>query len=141
MNENKVYQKFSTQEDCLSLLESIWWDGKPVCPYCQSEKCTVLKVKCRYHCNTCNYSYRVTVDTLFHKTRIDLQKWFFAIYIIQQRAVTGTRITNRQLAAYARVNKNTACYMLKRIRQAMLASSSRAKLLRLSKVFELSNSN
>jgi transposase-like protein len=141
MDAHKVYQNFPTQEDCLSLLESIWWNGKPVCPYCQSEKCTVLRIKCRYHCNTCNYSYRVTVDTLFHQTRIDLQKWFFAIYIIQQGAATGTKLTNRQLATYVGVNKNTACYMLKRIRRTMLASSSRDKLLRLSKAFGLSNSN
>jgi transposase-like protein len=39
------------------------------------KKQTPLKEKQqRYHCNNCNTSYSVTVGTIFHDTKLDLQK-------------------------------------------------------------------
>jgi transposase-like protein len=105
------------QKDCLTLLEQIRWDGKPKCPYCGSTNATAYKSECRYHCNECFTSYSVTVGTLFHKTHIDLQKWFVAIRLVLN---SPGGISVRQLAKEIMVNKNTACYMLDRIRRAMV---------------------
>ncbi len=103
-------------EDCLALLEQIRWSGKPRCPYCQSTNSTAIKKEHRYHCNACFTSYSVTVGTLFHKTHVDLHKWFVAIRLVFN---SPRGISVRQLAKEIGVNKNTACYMLKRIRQAI----------------------
>jgi transposase-like protein len=70
----------------------------------------------RYHCNNCNTSYSVTVGTIFHKTHLDLQKWFLAISLILN-AKKG--MSARQLARDLEVNRNTAWYMGMRIRKAM----------------------
>ncbi|MBD1808980.1 transposase [Microcoleus sp. FACHB-SPT15] len=104
-------------EDCLALLEDIMWSGTPQCPYCQSTNSTAIKKEHRYHCNACFNSYSVTVGSLFHKTRVDLQKWFLAIQLIlnSQEGISG-----RQLAKKIGVNRNTAAYMIARIRKAML---------------------
>ncbi|MBD1897500.1 MULTISPECIES: transposase [unclassified Coleofasciculus] len=104
-------------EDCITLLEQIRWGGKPKCPYCESKNATAMKNQRRYHCNTCFTSYSVTVGTLFHKTYVDLQKWFLAITLILN---SPKSITVRQLAKEIEVNKNTAAYMLTRIRKAMV---------------------
>lgn len=116
MNIIQVYKQFPTQNDCLTYLEKVRWHNNPQCPYCNSNNYTPLKQECRYHCNTCNTSYSVTVQTIFHKTKVDLQKWFLAVSIILN-AKKG--ISARQLARDIEVNKNTAWYMAMRIRRAM----------------------
>lgn len=65
----------------------------------------------RYHCNGCKVSYSVTAKTMFHKTKIDLQKWFFAIPLIVRRETSA-----RELAKRISVTKDTACFMVERIR-------------------------
>lgn len=120
MNIVQIYKLFPTQEDCLEHLEKVRWNNKPICPYCNSNKFTPLKQERRYHCNTCNTSYSVTVNTIFHKTKIDLQKWFLAISLVLN-AKKG--ISSRQLSRDLEVNKNTGWYLLMRIRNAMLQDS------------------
>ena len=104
-------------EECLALLEQIRWNGKPKCPYCESTNATAYKNERRYHCNECFTSYSVTVGTLFHKTHVELQKWFVTIQLVVN---SPGGVSVRQLAKEIGVNKNTACYMIERIRQAMI---------------------
>ncbi len=104
-------------EECLALLEQIRWGGKPKCPYCESTNATAYKNERRYHCNECFTSYSVTVGTLFHKTHVELQKWFVAIHLVLN---SPGGISVRQLAKEIGVNKNTASYMIERIRKAMV---------------------
>lgn len=117
MNIIQVYKKYPTQDDCIKHLEQVRWHGTPVCPYCKVTKTTPLPKENRYHCNNCNTSYSVTVGTIFHKTKIDLQKWFLAVSLVLN-AKKG--ISARQLSRDIEVNKNTAWFMLMRIRRAMI---------------------
>lgn len=64
----------------------------------------------RYHCKHCRSSYSVTVRTLFHKSRVDLQKWFFAM--------NQSNASVRQLANEIGVTKDTASFMIYRIKKA-----------------------
>lgn len=117
MNIIQVYKRFPTQKICLKHLELKRWNNKPFCPYCKSPSATPMPKENRYHCNSCNTSYSVTVATIFHKTKLDLQKWFLALSLILN-AKKG--ISSRQLARDLGVNKNTAWYMQMRIRNAMV---------------------
>lgn len=117
MNIKKIYRCFPTQKSCIRHLEQVRWNGKPRCPYCKSAKQSSTKGVIRYHCNSCNTSYSVTVGTIFHKTHVDLQKWFLAISIIINSVKS---ISARQLAKDIKTNKNTAWYISMRIRRAML---------------------
>jgi transposase-like protein len=106
----------STHEECLLFLEKIRWDEKPRCPYCESTHTAALRKERRYHCNTCFTSFSVTVGTLFHQTHVDLHKWFQAIWLVLNQS---RRISVRQLAKEIGVSKNTASYMIDRIRKAI----------------------
>jgi transposase-like protein len=119
MNITQVYKQFPTEESCIRRLEQVRWKGKPICPYCQHTNHSSMKDGLRYHCNNCNTSYSVTVGTIFHKTHVDLQKWFLAMAMIINALKS---ISVRQLARDIEVNKNTAWYMVMRIRQAMLTN-------------------
>lgn len=116
MNIIQVYKQFPTDESCIAHLEAVRWQGKPKCPYCNSLRVTKTLKGERYHCNACNTSFSVTVRTIFHKTKIDFQKWFLAISLVLN-AKKG--VSARQLARDIEVNKNTAWLMLMRIRKAV----------------------
>ena len=117
MNLQTYYDRFPTPEHCAQHVEHVRWGEKPRCPYCGSRRSvTRLANEKRLHCNICNTSFSVTVGTVFQKTRIDLQKWFLAVSLV----LNSTRpVTVQRLAHEANVNKNTASYMLTRLRKAM----------------------
>ncbi len=117
MNITQLYETFPTQLHCIEYLEKVKWKGVPACPYCQSIKSSEFKTEQRYHCNACNTSYSVTVNTIFHNTKLELQKWFLAITLILN-AKKG--LSSRQLSRDLGVHKNTAWSMGMRIRKAML---------------------
>jgi len=117
MNIIQIYKKFPAEADCIAHLERVRWNGVPVCPYCKATRTTRIKSESRHHCNSCNTTFSVTVNTIFHHTHLDLQKWFLAISLILS-AKKG--ISARQLGRDIEVNRNTAWYMGMRIRNAML---------------------
>ncbi len=116
MNNIQSCSNVKTSKDSLFHLEQIRWKGNPVCPYCNSNNHTILKEKRRYHCNTCYTHYSVTVRTVFHKTHVDLRKWFFAIFLLVNQ---NSSISVRQLAYKIGVSKNTAWFMITRINCAL----------------------
>ena len=120
-----IYKRFPTENDCLAHIERVRWNGRPVCPYCTSDRVTHAKADWRLHCNACNTSFSATVNTIFHHTHLDLQKWFLAIALMLN-AKKG--ISARQLARDIEVNKNTAWYLNMRIRRAMADGAERALL-------------
>ena len=119
MNIIDIFQLFSDQESCIKHLEKVRWaSGKPQCPYCFSiKKITKQKNEHRYHCNNCNCGFSVTVNTIFHDSKVPLQKWFVAISLILG-AKKG--ISAKQIERDINVTYKTAWYMAMRIRRAMI---------------------
>jgi transposase-like protein len=116
-----VFRTFPTQADCLAHIEKVKWDNVPTCPYCGGQKCTAAKNEKgynihRYHCNQCNTTYSVLVNTIFQDTKLELQKWFLAISLIVN-AKKG--ISSRQLARDLQVNHKTAWAIQTKIRRTM----------------------
>lgn len=115
MDIDSVYLLFPETSDCVAFLERVRWAGKPVCPHCNRKHSTPIKNENRHHCNVCNAGYSVTVRTVFHGTRLPLQKWFLAVAI----AMTHEgKLTSRRLAEMITIDKSTAASLLKRIRDA-----------------------
>lgn len=114
MELNQVYNKYPKQQDCIYQLEILRWNGVPICPYCDSKKQTPLPRELRYHCNNCRASFSVTTKSIFHKTKVELQKWFAAIPLI-----IVEKISARQLSVILHVTKDTACFIVSRINIAI----------------------
>lgn len=134
MNIIQVYRQFPTEVDCIPYLEEVRWQGKPICPYCASDRTTPIPAEQRHHCNNCNTAFSVTVNTIFHHTHLPLQKWLLAISLILN-AKKG--VSSRQLARHLEVNHKTGWYLAMRIRNAMLESDQRALLQGLNDLFSL----
>lgn len=117
MNIIEIFETFPTHDDCIKHLEKVRWNNIPTCPYCNSQKSTPAPKEKRHHCRNCNTTYSVTVNTIFHSTKLPIQKWFVAISLVLN-AKKG--ISSRQLSRDIKVNKDTAWYMGMRIRKAMV---------------------
>lgn len=117
MNLEDVYNQFPSKKDCVDHLETLMWNNNPICPYCASNHFTSSQEENRYHCNTCNTSYSVTVGTLFHKTKIDLQKWFYAIHLITE---PDSKLTTREFAKKINTTKDTAWRIMNEIKNSMI---------------------
>ena len=122
MNLIEVMERYPDQEACIDHLERIRWRGTPVCPKCESKDVVRKKEDGvgrvgRWNCHACNTSFKVTCGTVFHGTKIALQKWFLAISLILN-AKKG--LSSHQLARDLDLNQKTAWYILTRIRAEMV---------------------
>lgn len=115
-NLSSIFDQFPTQKDCIKYLETLLWNNVPTCPYCSSNRATQLKSETRYHCNSCNTPFSVTVGTVFHNTKLPLQKWFLAITIVVK---TKKKIPARTLSKEIQVTKDTAWRLSTLIRSEM----------------------
>ena len=121
MNLIEVMERFPDQESCIDHLERIRWRGKPTCPHCGCIEVVRKKEKGvgrvgRFHCSACKASFKVTHGTVFHGTKIPLQKWFLALSLILN-AKKG--LSSYQLQRDLDLNQKTAWYILTRIRAEM----------------------
>ncbi len=117
----KVMERFPDQESCIAHLEKIRWRGKPVCPHCESDHIgerteTEIGRIGRWNCHECQVSFKVTCRSVFHGTKIALQKWFLAISLITNAKKSLSR---HQLARDLDLNQKTAWFMMARIRAEM----------------------
>ncbi len=121
MNLIEIMERFPDQESCIDHLERIRWANKPVCPHCSSQSIkrkkeeTVGRVG-RWHCHDCNASFKVTSGTMFHGTKIPLQKWFLAIALVLNAKKS---LSSHQLSRDLDLNQKTAWFILARIRAEM----------------------
>lgn len=103
---------FPDEETCIRHLEELRWDGNIISPFDPTSKvynCSNNKYKCK---NTSKY-FNVKTATLFNKTKVKLQKWFIAIWLVTSHKKA---ISSIQLSRDIHVTQKTAWLMLQRIR-------------------------
>jgi transposase-like protein len=115
----KLFKKFPTEESCIEFLENIRWGNKVICPYCNSNKTCKHNEKNRrnrHQCQDCGKSFKVTVGTIFHNTKLDLRKWFWMISMMLN-AKKG--ISACQVARELEMRRPTVWLKMHQIRSAM----------------------
>ncbi|WP_417515818.1 IS1595 family transposase [Minwuia sp.] len=102
-------------------LESVRWPNGPVCPHCgERDEITALKGKSHrpglYKCKACVKQFTVTVGTVFERSKVPLNKWLLATYLL-----CGSKkgISSKQLERMLGVTYKTAWFMSHRLREAM----------------------
>ncbi|MDN3509153.1 MAG: IS1595 family transposase, partial [Candidatus Neptunochlamydia sp.] len=109
-------ENFSTQKECVKFLEKNRWGDRPKCAYCESDHTYQALEKERHHCNRCHRSFSVTVGTIFHGTKVPLQKWFLLIALMLN-AKKG--LSACQAARDLGMRRTTVWSMMHRIRKSM----------------------
>lgn len=107
---------FSSEEVCRKYLEKLIWNDKPVCPYCKNKGVYRFSDGKRFKCKTCTRKFTITVGTVLENTKIPLQKWMLAIYLV---TTTKKGVSSVQLSKDIGVTQKTAWFMLQRIREVL----------------------
>lgn len=110
-----LFAYFKDDQICREYLAQIRWNGNVRCPYedCLHDKCCTYSDGKRYKCAKCERQFTVKVGTIFHDSKISLQKWYAAIYLITSHK---KGISSHQLAKDIGVTQKTAWFVLHRVR-------------------------
>lgn len=116
---------FQDTDNARRYLESVVWPNGPVCPHCG-----VLgghyEIKGKstrpglYKCHMCREPFTVTVGTVFERSKIPLNKWLMAVYLL---CSSKKGMSSHQLYRTLGVTYKTAWFMTHRIREAMQSGS------------------
>ena len=104
---------FPSDYHCEQHLEKIRWNGYVVSPFDETSK--VYKCKNgKYRCKNTGKYFSVKTGTMFDNTKVSLQKWFIAIWMVTSHK---KGISSLQLSKDIHVTQKTAWFMLERIRK------------------------
>lgn len=120
MNLVKLMATFPTEEHCREALEDIRWPDGVKCPRCQHET-TWGTARDQYECASCSYRFSVLAGTIFHDTKLPLQKWFLATYLMIE---SKKGMSANQMKRTLDISYKTAWYLCHRIRAAMAEANA-----------------
>ena len=108
-----LLKTFPDEQSCINHLESLRWVNadvvSPFNPLSKVYKCA----NNRYRCKETGKYFNVKTSTLFDNSKIELQKWFLAIWLVTSHK---KGISSIQLSKDIGVTQKTAWFMLQRIR-------------------------
>lgn len=111
---------FPNEAACVQYLFELRWPGGFVCPSC-SRKGKPYRIKTRptvLQCRACRQQTSVTAGTVLHRTRMPLQVWFWAAYLVTAQTPGMSALQfQRQLGISS---YETAFLMLHKLRAAMV---------------------
>jgi transposase-like protein len=102
-------------------LEKTRWPHGAICPHCGVVgEATKLEGRASrpglYQCNACRDQFTVTVGTVFERSKVPLNKWLLATYLMSS---SKKGISAHQVGRTLGVTYKTAWFMCHRIREAM----------------------
>jgi len=108
----ELIEAFPDEQTCIDHLEEIRWNGNVISPYDATSKVYKCKDN-KYRCKNTGLYFNVKTGTMFEDTKIKLQKWFTAIWLITSHK---KGISSLQLSKDIHVTQKTAWFMLHRVR-------------------------
>jgi transposase-like protein len=128
----KLAKQIPTEADAYRFLEDLRWEGKPVCPHCQSEKPpyflspkngTSRKTRTGsaserrvWKCAACRKQFSVLTGTIFHGSKIPVRTWVFVVF---EMCASKNGVSAREIERKYDLTPKSAWYMTHRIREAM----------------------
>ena len=111
----ELLKQFSNEEACIEYLKQTRWVDGEYCPHCGHKKIYTFKDGKSYKCAECRKRFSIKVGTIFEDSKIPLQTWFMAIYLITSHS---KGISSVQLSKDLNVTQKTAWFILHRLRHA-----------------------
>lgn len=108
----ELVKTFPDEQSCINHLEEIRWANGVISPFDSSSKIYKCKDN-KYRCKNTGKYFNVKTNTLFDNTKIALQKWFLAIWLVTSYKKD---ISSLQLSKDIDVSQKTAWFMLQKIK-------------------------
>jgi len=110
-------KRFPDEASCWSELVRIRWPKGKGCPECRKPMGFVLTRRL-FQCNACRVQVSATGGTMFQKSHVPLQKWFWAIYLM---AISPKGVSMNNLKKHLGIRSyQTVWLMGHKIRRAMM---------------------
>jgi transposase-like protein len=117
MTYSQFMALFPDNDACLEYLKAKFYPDGTVCPGCsKATKFHRIKSRAAYSCQFCGRQVYPTANTIFHKSTVNLQLWFWAIFLMSS---TRCGISAKQLEREIGVSYPTAHRMFKQIRSLL----------------------
>lgn len=117
MTYSRFLELFPDNDACLEHLKGRFFSDGTECPKCgKASKFHRIKGRSAYSCQFCGHHVYPTAGTIFHKSTVSLQLWFFAVYLMSS---TRCGISAKQLEREIGVTYKTAHRMFKQIRSLL----------------------
>lgn len=113
-------QVFPNEQACVNHLEKLRWSNGVVSPF-DSSSVVYNRGDGTYRCKNTGKNFNVRTKTLFHGSKISLQKWFLAIWLVTTHK---KGITSIQLAKDLGVTQKTSWFVLQRIRECFFCENA-----------------
>ncbi|KAF2327272.1 IS1595 family transposase [Flavobacterium daemonense] len=107
-----LIKAFPDEQTCIDHLEMLRWDREVVSPFDASSKVYKCKGN-KYQCKNTGKYFNVKTNTIFDNTKIELQKWFLAIWLVTSYK---KGISSIQLSKELDITQKSAWFLLQRIR-------------------------
>ena len=105
---------FNNDKRCRDFITEQRWGGNVVCPFCGCPHTYVCSNSDnQFKCADCKKRFSCLVGTIFHNTKLPLQKWFMAMYLISSHK---KGISSHQLSRDLDVTQKTAWFILHKVR-------------------------
>ena len=134
LNLYDFFKKFPNEESARLYFENGRWTAGKFCPHCGSFSVSECKdhKPMAYRCKDCRKHFSVRTGTVLEESRLPLQKWLMAIYMM---TTARKGIPSTQMAKELGITQKSAWFLAQRIREAFLskeaASGNGGKMIQL----------
>ena len=115
------FQKmFPDEEACFDYLVKSRWSQVFICPKCGHAEYYQLVRRKLFQCKACRHQTSVTAGTVFHRSKLPLQKLFWAVYLVTtiKKGMSALELQRKLgIGSY-----KTAWLLLHKLRKAMVSS-------------------
>jgi len=110
-------KQFSTENACVGYLRDLRWPKGFICPVCNGQK-GWLTARGTMFCSSCKHQTSMIAGTIFHRTKMPLRSWFFAMWLACTQKTGLSAVGLQRMLGLG--NYRTAWLMLQKLRQAMV---------------------
>lgn len=125
-------KRYRSEKDCLQAIQKTRWPNGFRCPRCEHDDGYRLRGRRVIECAVCKHQTYITAGTIFHRTKVPLLKWFWAMFLVAQ---DKGGVSALRLSKELNMNLKTAWRMLHKIRKSMSRRDN--KVVRLAGLIEL----
>ena len=111
----EFFQSFPNEWAAIEHIEQLRWPDGVVCPMCESDRTSRLKTRQYHQCKDCRQKFTVRTGTVFERSHISLDKWLYAIYILQ---TARKGVSSLQLSKELGITQKATWFMRHRLRVA-----------------------
>ena len=108
-------KEFANETNAIRFIEGLRWADGVVCPHCNGNHTGRLKQGQYHQCQDCRQKFTVRTGTVFERSHIPLDKWLYAMYILQ---TARKGVSSLQLSKELGITQKSTWFMLHRLREA-----------------------